>query len=219
MPKTTLPTNEQIVTFLSSTTANATFLQSLKIRYRPFVCPFDELLGYIDKDQKVFDIGCGSGQFCALAAEFTNSKDIYGIEIDSHLVANAKSINKRFQKTKKVNFAVFDGNSIPTKIKDYDLIYMIDVYHHIPVSIRDEFLAEVYRKMKPGAKLVFKDIDGSSPFVICNKIHDLIFAQEFSHEIGFNHAKELAKKIGFTINEQRKKRIFVYPHYFLVLQK
>lgn len=210
---------KDIVNFLSTTTANATFLQKLKIRYRPYVCPFDELLEYTNDEKRVYDIGCGSGQFCALVANFTNVNDISGIEIDKSLIANAKKINAKFAKKKKVSFAIFDGVTIPDDIKKYDLIFMIDVYHHIPTKTRDAFMAQLYKKMKPGAKLMLKDIDGASPFVACNKIHDMIFAQELSHEISFNKANNLLESIGFRILEGRKKRIFVYPHYFILAQK
>lgn len=211
--------NAEIVEFLSGTTANATFLQKLKIRYRPYVCPFDELLNYARGAQSVYDIGCGSGQFAALVAQFTDVKKIYGIEIDDHLVQNAKSINARFAKTKTMDFSTFDGDTIPKNIKDYDLIYMIDVYHHIPKHKRDDIMRQIYQGMKPGAKLMFKDIDGASPFVLCNKVHDAIFAQELSHEIGFGKARNLLESLGFKVVEARKKRIFVYPHYFLLVQK
>jgi cyclopropane fatty-acyl-phospholipid synthase-like methyltransferase len=211
--------NAQIVDFLSTTTANATFLQKLKIKYRPFVCPFDELLAYATSGDSVYDIGCGSGQFCALVAKFTDVKRIGGIEIDASLVANAKKINSQLSRDKKLSFSIFDGVTIPSDIKKYDLIYMIDVYHHIPKRTRNDFMKQLYKKMKPGAKLMFKDIDGGSPFVACNKVHDLIFAQELSHEIGFKKASHLLESLGFTILEARKKRIFVYPHYFLLVQK
>lgn len=221
MTKKTSPTisNAEIVDFLSTTTANATFLQKLKIKYRPYVCPFDELLDYARKEKNIYDVGCGSGQFCSLVAKFTNVKDISGIEIDESLVDNAKKINAQFSKNKKVSFTVFDGTTIPDDIGKYDLIFMIDVYHHIPKKLRDDFMKQLYKKMKPGARLMLKDIDGGSPFVACNKVHDIIFAQELSHEISFKRANNLLESLGFKIVEGRKKRIFVYPHYFLLAQK
>jgi SAM-dependent methyltransferase len=217
--KQSVISNAVLVEFLSTTTENATFLQRLKIRYRPYVCPFDELLQYAKDVSSVYDIGCGSGQFCALVANFTGVKDIYGIEIDEQLVDNAVKINKRFNKTKKVLFATFDGNTLPKNINQYDLLYMIDVYHHVPKSIRNDMIKQLYEKMKPGAKLMFKDIDGASPFVLCNKVHDMIFAQELSNEIGFKKAQRLLESVGFKIVEARKKQIFVYPHYFILAEK
>lgn len=209
----------EILTFLATTDADATPLQKLKIRYRPYVCPFDELLDYARNAKSVYDIGCGSGQFCALVANFLPVKDIYGIEIDKHLVDNAQKLTERFSKKKKISFATFDGNKIPSNIKNYDLVYMIDVYHHVPKTIREDMIKQIYKKMKPGAKLMFKDIDGASPFVACNKVHDMIFAQELSHEIGYGKARKLLESAGFTVIEGRKKRLFVYPHYFLLAQK
>lgn len=219
MGKKRTVTNSEIVDFLSSTTADATFLQELKIKYRPYVCPFDELLSYAGPKDKVYDIGCGSGQFAALVANFTDVKTIKGIEIDKHLVDNAKQINKRFGKEKKITFSHFSGSSIPKDIGEYDLIYMIDVYHHIPPNIREDFMKQVYAKMKPGARLMFKDINAGSPFIPFNKVHDLVFAQEFPREISFYKAIQLLTSLGFKIVEGRKKQVFVYPHYFILAQK
>ena len=220
MPKErTKATNSDIVSFLSETAADATSLQMLKIKYRPYVCPFDELLDYVKPKDAVYDIGCGSGQFAALVANFTDAKTIKGIEIDKHLVRNASQMSKQFAKGKDVSFSYFSGSTIPKDINKYDLIYMIDVYHHIPRHIREDFMKQVYKKMKPGARLMFKDIDGGSPFVPFNIAHDLIFAQEVSHAISFYKALQLLTSIGFNIKGARKKRVLVYPHYFILAQK
>lgn len=211
--------NQQLTEFLSTIVGDATFINKLKIKYRPYVCPFDELIDYAQDKKSVYDVGCGSGQFCALIAKFSDVQKIKGIEIDKGLVANAEEINAEAAKSKSIKFAYFDGTTIPGDIADYDLIYMVDVYHHIPISIRDKFLKQLYEKMRVGAQLMFKDIDGASPFVACNKVHDMIFAQELSREIGHKKAERLLELIGFKIKESRKKRIFVYPHYFILAEK
>lgn len=220
MKKTIKPTpsNKELSSFLSTMSGDTGFIDSLKIQYRPFVCPFDELIEYADDVKSVYDIGCGSGQFCALIAEYTGVEKIKGIEVDDTLVANAKRINASYSK-KDVKFSKFSGKNIPSDIADYDLLYMIDVYHHIPLSVRDKMLKQIYDKMKPGAKLMFKDINGSSPFVLLNKMHDLVFAKEIGHETGFKKSVQLLESLGFTILETRKRRVFVYPHYFILAQK
>jgi SAM-dependent methyltransferase len=215
----TVATNSDIVAFLGSTTADATFLQKIKIKYRPIVCPFNELLSYAKPTDAVYDIGCGSGQFAALIANFTDVKTIKGIEVDEHLVRNAAQLNTRFEKDKNISFSYFSGSEIPADIKNYDLIYMVDVYHHIPRDIRENFMKQIYDQMKPGARLMLKDIDGGSPLIPFNKLHDLIFAQELSHEISFTSALQLLTSLGFKITEARKKNVFVYPHYFILAEK
>lgn len=219
--KRKIPTSD-IIKFLSSTDTNATFTQKLKIRYRPYICPFDELLNYAESSvESVYDVGCGSGQFAALVARFTDVKRLHGIEINQKLVDNATGLADTLPdlKAKKLTFSLFDGKTIPKNIKDYDLVYMIDVYHHVPTDIRVDMLKQIYKNMKPGAKLMFKDINGASPFVLCNRVHDRTFGGEFGHEISFRAARELLEGIGFKIHEARKKQVAVYPHYFILAEK
>lgn len=212
-------TNKEIIKFLTSITVNAGFIDKLKIKYRPIICPFDDLINYAKNQSSVFDIGCGSGQFCALIANYTQVSKIKGIEINQRLVSNAYEVNQQFRKSKTLVFEVFDGSVIPNDIAEYDLVYMIDVYHHIPKKIRENFMKQLYAKMKPGSKLMFKDIDAGSPFVVCNKMHDLVFAKEIGNEISFKTAKNMLTNLGFTIKEEYTKTVFVYPHYFILAQK
>jgi 2-polyprenyl-3-methyl-5-hydroxy-6-metoxy-1,4-benzoquinol methylase len=211
--------NKEIVEFLNSTTINAGFIDKLKIKYRPFICPFDVLINYAKNEKTIFDIGCGSGQFCALLAKFTDVENIKGIEINQRLVDNANQLTQQFKNKTEMHFSVFDGNNIPDEINQYDLIYMIDVYHHIPKAIQLPFMKQVFDKMKPNSKLLFKDINAASPLVVTNKLHDLVFAKEIGNEISFASAKQMLQQIGFKLKEAYTQTVFVYPHYFILLEK
>ena len=212
-------TNREIIEFLTSKTVNAGFVDKLKIKYRPIICPFNDLIDFARDKKSVFDIGCGSGQFCALIAMFTDVKKIMGIEINDRLIKNANQVNEEFRENKTLKFEIFDGKIIPDEIKDYELIYMIDVFHHIPLANQAEFMAQVYKKMSPGATLVFKDIDAGSVLVLCNKLHDLVFAGEIGKEMSFKTGVNMLQKIGFKIRSQFKKTVFVYPHFFIICEK
>ena len=142
-------TNSEIIKFLTSKTTNAGFVDKLKIKYRPIICPFNDLIDFAKDKQSVFDIGCGSGQFCALIAKFTNVEKIMGIEINNRLVTNANEVNEEFRNNKTIKFEVFDGTIIPDEIKEYDLVYMIDVFHHIPPTQQIAFMQQLQQKMKP----------------------------------------------------------------------
>lgn len=52
-----------ILKYLKTKSNNLGFIDKLKVVYRPLICPFDKLLNYIENNDSVFDIGCGSGQF------------------------------------------------------------------------------------------------------------------------------------------------------------
>ncbi len=73
--------------------------------------------------------------------------------------------------------------------------------------------------MKQNARLILKDINASSGWVICNKVHDLLFAGEIGHELPFEKAKHLLEQNKLDISQFSKKRMYVYPHYTIVAKK
>lgn len=208
-----------ILKYLKTKSTDLSFIDKLKVVYRPLICPFDDLLNYIENDDSVFDIGCGSGQFCALVAKFTPANEIYGIEISETLVQNARIVNQEFNGKKNIQFETFNGSEIPSLIQNYSKIYLIDVLHHVPKENQLEFLREIYSKMSIGSRLILKDIDASSLLLYFNKMHDLVFSREIGNEMKANFAKKVVEEIGFKVLESYTKRMFVYPHYFLILEK
>ncbi len=209
----------ELVNFLKKQTIHSGFLDQLKVNYRPLICPLDELINNIGTAESVFDIGCGSGQFALLIAEFSGVKRIGGVEIDQRLVNNAKELLAPYATRVQTDFNAYDGSALPKSIGTYDLLFMVDVLHHIPKQFQEGFLKKVYDLMRPGARFILKDIDASSPFVYSNKMHDMIFAREIGNEWTFDRAKKVATDIGFKIVDSSKRRMYVYPHYTIALEK
>lgn len=201
----------------NSEAQNLKGLSKIKTIYRPYICPFDDLLNKISKDSSIFDIGCGSGSFLSLITNFTSPKKIGGIEISEHLIENAKQLLAKFNVEQHIY--KYDGSNIPDEIVDFDIISMIDVYHHIPLDYQVSFMKQLYSKMKPGSTLIFKDINLANPLVIMNKLHDLLLSSEVGHEISFKNAQHLLEDIGFKIIEKSKKTMLFYPHFTLYAQK
>lgn len=211
-------TTENLVKTLKKHNLSTSFTNKLKIVYRPYICPFDKLLAQIPPQSKVFDIGCGSGMFLFLVGEFCSPALLGGIEISAELIKNAEILLNKFDTKHAVS--VYDGTNIPDDINNYDILVMIDVLHHIPVVMQEAFLAQIYQKMKVGAKFIFKDIDAGQPFwCTFNKIHDLVFSQEIGNEWSCDSFIEKSKKIGFKIESTEKQRTFVYPHYTVIMTK
>ncbi len=211
-------TNKELLGYLKSLDFQSGFIDRLKVYYRPLVCPFADLINLVQEGDKVGDIGCGSGQFCLLLAEFAKPSSVFGIEISNRLIDNATQL---FQKHSRVpyQFDYFDGIHFPDEINTLDVVFLNDVLHHVPAAMQEQFVINLIGKMKSGAKLILKDIDGSSPLVYCNKIHDLVFAGEIGNEWPFAKAKSLLKTAGTTILESGKKRMYVYPHYTIIAKK
>lgn len=207
-----------LVKFLKSKTVNSGFFDQLKVSYRPLISPFDSLVNDLQNVNSIFDIGCGSGQFALLLAEFTNVKKIGGIEIAEKLVINATELLKPYENKLDYKFNTFDGKNLPS-LSGYEVILLIDVLHHVPAKKQLDFLQSIFDEMDTGSELIVKDIDASSPFVYFNKIHDLIFAQEFGNEWKLQKLIDIVLKIGFKVKKVEKKQIYVYPHYTLNLEK
>lgn len=221
MEKSRTITTGDLITFLKTTTVDSGFMDGLKVHYRPLICPFDDLINYT-KDQgriSVFDVGCGSGQFAMLLAEFTDVGKISGIEIDERLVSNANHLLSRYKDRVETAFTKYDGIHLPESIADHDVVFLIDVLHHVPKPIQTEFLKQLHLRMKPGSQLIIKDINGGSGFVLFNKLHDLIFAREIGNEWSSERLTTVCKQIGFNIESVTKKQLYVYPHYTVFLKK
>ncbi len=211
-------TNRAIIRFLKKTFKGAGFIDSLKIKYRSLICPFISLIKMVQPGEKVGDVGCGSGQFLLLLSEFSQPSYLYGIEISRKLIDNARIL---FENVPGHNyfFSEYDGINFPAKLGEMDTIFLIDVLHHVPEKRQEDFMKALAGTMKPGARLILKDINARSPLVYFNKLHDLIFAREIGNEISLAGAIQLLKANGLTIIEQEKRVMYVYPHYTIVAKK
>jgi SAM-dependent methyltransferase len=210
--------NPAIIRFLKTKFEGAGFIDSLKIKYRSLICPFISLIQTVRPGEKVGDVGCGSGQFLLLLSQFAQPSYLFGIEISKKLIENA---NKLFSSLpgSSHRFAEYDGVHFPEELSQMDLIFLIDVLHHVPRNNQENFIRDLAKNLKPGARLVLKDINAASPLVYANKLHDLIFAGEIGNEMSFERARALLQLNGLNIIEQYKRTMYVYPHYCIVAQK
>jgi 2-polyprenyl-3-methyl-5-hydroxy-6-metoxy-1,4-benzoquinol methylase len=209
--------NKQIIVFLKKTYKSAGFVDSLKIKYRSLICPFISLIKMVQPGQKVGDVGCGSGQFLLLVSEFAKPSNLYGIEISKKLIDNAKNLFS--SRPQNSFFTEYDGTDFPTQLGEMDIIFLIDVLHHVPKKMQENFIKNLIRTMKIGATLVLKDINGASGLVYFNKLHDMIFAGEIGNEMSITKAAALLQANGLSIIKQEKRNMYVYPHYTIIGKK
>lgn len=210
--------NKRLIEILKKNIPKTSFVNGIKIIYRPYICPFGELLSNIKENKSIFDIGCGSGMFLLLVTKLRKPKKLAGIEIDDKLVKNAQFL---LQETHIENIIeTYDGVSIPESIIDYDYVTMIDVLHHIPKKQQFIFLEKVYGNMSKGRVLILKDINASKKiWTIFNKLHDLLLAGEIGNEISLEQAIKWLEEIGFEIISKSTKQTLVYPHYIIIARK
>ncbi|RHZ55386.1 hypothetical protein CDV55_103869 [Aspergillus turcosus] len=104
---------------------------------------------------KVLDLGCGRGRVAAHMTQFSGGAQVTGINIDPNQIAQAQKFNDKrgFQN----KFVVQDFNSLPLPFEDetFDAFYQIQA-----LSLCKDLTAlfrEIYRVVKPGAKISLLD--------------------------------------------------------------
>jgi SAM-dependent methyltransferase len=204
---------------LSSISIGLPFLDKLKVKLRPLICPFEEILSVIPENSIVLDIGCGSGQLAYLVHHFCKPASIIGIEITPRLIDNAKRLFQEKAPLAKVDFQTFNGIDFPAKCADASICLLIDVFHHVPKQFQEQFVKNIYLALPKNALLIWKDINAASPLVIANKCHDLVFAGEIGNEISSEKAIKLLSDSGFIIENNWLTRKYVYPHYTILARK
>jgi len=166
---------------------------------------------YANEGDKILDLGCGNGRFI----ELFRGKNIeyVGIDISQKLIEIAR------QKYPNGNFQIFDGLKIPFPDNYFDNIFCIAVLHHIPGSeLRQEFLREARRVLKPSGKLILstwylwqkdtfwsllfkftlKKIIGKSPLDFFDTMEPWgKISERYFHNFRKGELKRLIKKVGF----------------------
>ena len=101
------------------------------------------------KNIAVLDIGSGVG---LMDACLTNTfKNLYGVDVEEGVVQKAK------QRNPSVNYRLYDGNSLPFPDNFFDLVFAVNVMHHVPPASWDNFVKEMKRVIKKdGLAVVFE---------------------------------------------------------------
>lgn len=214
-----MATDREIATYLKGKGAGKGFVDALKISYRPLICPFADLLAFVRPGERACDIGCGSGQFALLLNRFSPIEEVLGLEVSERLVRNARALFAAESATKLHAFEVYDGAHLPARLNEYDIVFLVDVLHHVPLQSQQDLLNEIFERMRPGARLILKDIDAASPLVLVNKLHDMVFSREVGRERSLRAATEMVRRAGFRVIDSFRRIRVVYPHYFLALMK
>lgn len=121
----------------------------------------DILFANIDfHNQKVLDIGSGFGGVDIYLAEKFYF-EIVGVDMEPYMVSMAEKFLDRHKKTLKgkVSFLTLEN---PCKLdpfvdETFDLIFSKETFYNIPRSEKQNYLAEAYRKLKPGGTLIIAD--------------------------------------------------------------
>ena len=110
---------------------------------------------HVTAGSHVLELGCGSGMYALKVASLTGCR-VTGIDINPHGVRNARALAERSGLESQVRFEECDASAgLPFADGSFDAAFGNDVICHIPG--RDRLLAEMFRVLKPGGRLLYSD--------------------------------------------------------------
>lgn len=97
----------------------------------------------------VLDIGCGIGLIDHHLAEYF--KNLNGVDVEEGVVGKARKLNPG------INYLVYDGTKLPFGAGSMDVVFAINVMHHVDPSGWRRFSDEMFRVVKEsGIAIVFE---------------------------------------------------------------
>lgn len=191
--------------------------------YRPYVCPFFNILELIpDQVDSLLDVGCGNGLFLSLASHFHPLKNAVGVDVDQNSVNQANKIKnkvKSFSSDCKVDYVLVSEVSKYSDFK-FDVITMIDVLHHVPKKEWESFIKHYLSFLKPGGLLLVKEMN-NKPFLMmmANQIHDLLLARQWINHISKEKLNDIGHKSGLKSTDFIEIKKLWYSHYAFSFSK
>jgi len=148
------------------------------------ICPFEKLTAQVKEGATVLDIGCGRGLFLALLAGAGRRIRGVGVDMSEHAVSTARIMAQLIREKKLGEIQIHCANheSLPEGL--FDVVSVIDVLHHVPVSQQRAFLTAAANCVAPGGLLLYKDMVLTPSWrVLANRFHDFLVAREIIHEM------------------------------------
>jgi 2-polyprenyl-3-methyl-5-hydroxy-6-metoxy-1,4-benzoquinol methylase len=197
--------------------ASAPRLVRWQQRFRPRVCPFEELIPEIrDTGGRLLDYGCGAGLFGLHCVAQGYAEAVDGIDVNTGAIAVAEAARRSSPHANAVRFGV---GEIPAP--SYDAIAMIDVMHHVnPAEQRQTFL-ELCDRLAPGGVLVYKDMCLRPRWrALANRMHDLILNRQWIHYVPIDRVIEWAVvESGLVLERRTGFNYLVYGHELAAFRK
>ncbi len=126
-------------------------------RHRRLLAEFVTLAGVRPGD-RALDIGCGPGKLVrALGAATGPTGAAVGVDPSATAVAD----NSERDRAAHHRYVVGPAQSLPLPDAEFDVVTCTFVMHHIPESQREAAIAEMWRVLRPGGRLLLADASPS----------------------------------------------------------
>lgn len=186
---------------------------------RPRICPFDAMIRALPEGSDVLDVGCGAGLFLGLAARSGKLRYGVGFDSDARALAIAQSLVLPSDSGARL---VFRHLQVEDRWPEgaFDVVSMIDVMHHVPVSVRPKIFIAAAAALKEGGLFLYKDISAADrPRAFMNRVHDLVLARQWVTYSSAGDIRQMALAQGLAERSYEKIDLYWYGHDLHVFKK
>ncbi|MBI4013697.1 MAG: class I SAM-dependent methyltransferase [Candidatus Rokubacteria bacterium] len=179
----------------------------------------DEIGQYLPAEGVVLDIGCGFGLFSLYYAQLLPGAAFHGVDLNARRIALATEAARRLG-LGNTAYAVGDARTYRADA-GYAAAYMLDIVHHVPPETVAPLLAELYKAIRPGGRLVVKDVDTHPAYKrwFTHALDLLMSPGGVTHYWPAAELQALLERIGFRVYRHLMVDVLPYPHVLFVCHR
>lgn len=198
------------------------YLMRKMMHFRLVICPLERLLPHVPPGSSVLDAGCGAGAFLAFLASTVPGISGTGFDFSRPAIQTALRMVERAKRNGRpfdLRFEQLQPGS-PWPAGPFDVVSLVDVLHHVPVSEQKNVIQQAMETVKPGGILLYKDLASRPRFdAFLNRMHDLILARQWIHYVPAGDVERWAAEGGFRLEFSENVSRLWYNHELRIFRK
>jgi len=159
----------------------------------------------IKPGDSVLDVGCGTGEVTLLAKTRAKDGNVYGIDPAPEMIAVARK--KAAQKKLHIDFRVGVIESLPFPDSSIDVVTSSLMMHHLPEDLKVRGVAEIYRVLRPGGRLLVADFMRPTGSFLNHLF--IAFTRHQRLQSGIEDLQKLLRNAGFDQISQPDEKVLV----------